>query len=126
MLLLTLSLTSYSQIESKDCGWVYKSTQNVTYYTDNRPKNHRTGNIELYYNQTCENYLRICYVDGSNEFYYPVSENSIQSSETKGGYPYNLYRLKDFQTNKSVLLQIIYSNPTVIRLHYGDGYVEFY
>jgi hypothetical protein len=129
LLLLTfiiLTNISYSQFANKGCGWEYKSTQNVTYFTDGRPKLYRNGNVELYYNETCENYLRICYVDGSNEYYYPTKESPVVTDKTIGGYVYNLYKLKQYVTKEVIYLQIIYSNPAVIRIHYGDGYNEFY
>jgi len=126
IVLVILANVSYSQFSNKGCGWKYQSTQNVTYYTDGRPKEYRNGNIELYYNETCEKFLRICYVNGSNEYYYPTSESPIVTDRTVGGYVYNLYNLKDYVTNQVINLQIIYSTPAVIRIHYSDGYVEFY
>ncbi len=124
---LVLCLSSYAQMESKGCGWVFRSTKNVLYTKSDDYKRRATGNIEIYYDETCEKYLRICYVNGKNEYYYPASEKPIKRGATGGGEEYNLYKLRDARTKEVVYLQIIKGEfDTTIRLHYSDGYAEFY
>jgi hypothetical protein len=124
--LLILANISYSQFANKGCGWEFRSTRNALVHMGSRQGTWRSGSIELYYNETCEKFLRICYVNGSNEYYYPVSESPVNTDRTLGGDTYYIYSLRDYITKESIKLQIIYSNPPVIRVHYKDAYIEYY
>jgi hypothetical protein len=124
--LVILANTGYSQFSNKGCGWEFKSKNNASVDLITKQSTWRKGSIELYYNETCEKYFRICYVNGSNEYYYPVSESPVTTSRTIEGDVYYSYRLIDYITKEYVTLQIIYSNPPVIRLHYRSDYIEFH
>ena len=86
----------------------------------------RKGSIELYYNETCEKFLRLCYVNGSNDYYYPVSESPMTNNKTNDGADYYTYRLRNSITKDFITLQIIYYNPPINRIHYKDDYIEFH
>lgn len=124
--LFILSNTSYSQFSNKGCGWEFRSKSNVTVNIFTKIPTQRYGNVELYYNETCEKFLRVCYVNGSNDYYYPVSESPKTISRTLDGDIYYTYILMDYITKESIKLQIIYSNPPIIRIHYRDDYIEFH
>lgn len=124
--LVILANTSYSQFSNRGCGWEFRSKNNASVSLMTKEVTWRRGSIELYYNETCEKFLRVCYADGSNEYYYPVSESPVTTSRTLDGDTYNSYKLRDYITKESITLQIIYSNPPLIRFHYRDAYIEYH
>jgi hypothetical protein len=124
--LLILANTGYSQFSNRGCGWEFRSTRNAFVNTETRQSAWRSGRIELYYNETCEKFLRICYVNGSNEYYYAVTESPVSSSRTLDGDLYYTYNLRDYSTKELIKLQIIYSNPPIVRVHYKDAYIEYH
>lgn len=124
--LFILANTSYSQFSNKGCGWEFRSKSNVNVNLNTEEKTWRYGNIELHYNETCEKSLRICYVNKVNEYYNSVSERYVGTNITIDGNVYYLYEFREQINRESITLQIIYSNPPVIRIHYQNNYIEFH
>ena len=124
--LVILANTSYSQFSNKGCGWEFRSKNNASVSSITKEVIWRKGSIELYYNETCEKFLRLCYVDGSNDYYYPISESPMTNNKTNDGANYYTYRLRNSVTKDFITLQIIYYNPPIIRIHYKDDYIEFH
>jgi hypothetical protein len=50
----------------------------------------------------------------------------VSSSRTLDGDLYYTYNLRDYSTKELIKLQIIYSNPPIVRVHYKDAYIEYH
>lgn len=136
--LIILTNTCYSQFLTKGCGWEFRSKNNISFHSITKKRTWNRGNIELYYNETCERSLKICYIKGSKqesyhfqdigliEYYIPVNESPVTADRIVNGVGYNTYKLREHTTKEPITLQIIYSNPPVIKVQYQNDYIEFY
>jgi hypothetical protein len=123
LLLVMLTMSSYSQMVRTKHGWDYYS-KSYFFKEYGEKEIHFPQPSKLSYNED-DNGLMIIYTNGQRETYHLTQVNPIFTSETESGNKYELHEMLNYTTYTGLYLQIIFSEKVVMRVFYPNGFREY-
>jgi hypothetical protein len=123
LILMMITLCSYSQMVKTNHGWDYYSkTYSFKEYGEKAIYFSRVS--KLSYNEN-DNGLMIIYTDGQTETLHLTQVEPIFTSNTDAGHKYDVHEMLNYTTFTGLYLQIIFAEKVVMRLFYPNGFREY-
>jgi hypothetical protein len=119
LILVMLTMSSYSQMVKTKHGWSYYS-ELYSFQKYGEKATPTLGRTKLSFNKN-NNGLMIIYSNKQIDTFYLTQVKPVVVSQTDVGYKYNLHEMLNYKTYMGLRFQIIFAEKTIIRLFYPNG-----
>jgi len=115
----SLNAEGIEDLENNECGWVFRSNQNIE-LTKTGSKKHY-DDIEFYVDYDCNAGMKIVYANGEEKYYYVKNNAKLEEGYTDDGNPYWAIDMFNSKTGEEVRFQVLQSeSSTHLSLEYEN------
>ena len=123
LILVMLTMSSYSQMVKTKHGWSYYS-ELYSFQKYGEKATPTSGRTKLSFNKN-NNGLMLIYSNEQIDTFYLTQVDPVFISQKNVGYKYNLHEMLNYKTYMGLRFQIIFAEKTIIRLFYPNEWREY-
>jgi hypothetical protein len=123
LILMMITISSYSQMVKTKHGWSYYS-ELYSFQKYGEKATPTSGRTKLSFNKN-NNGLMLIYSNEQIDTFYLTQVDPVFISQKNVGYKYNLHEMLNYKTYMGLRFQIIFAEKTIIRLFYPNEWREY-
>ena len=123
LILMMITISSYSQMVKTKHGWSYYS-ELYSFQKYGEKSTPTSGRTKLSFNKN-NNGLMLIYSNEQIDTFYLTQVDPVFISQKNVVYKYNLHEMLNYKTYMGLRFQIIFAEKTILRLFYPNEWREY-